>query len=104
MKYKDLYQNSINDKSSFWKEQATLLDWFQFPTNIINETEENIFSWYADGITNMSYLCLDYHIKNGRGDQFALIYDSPVTNTIKKYTYNQLLQEVEAFAGAAIYS
>lgn len=100
MKYKDLYQNSINDKSSFWKEQAALLDWFQFPTNIITETEENIYSWYADGITNMSYLCLDYHIKNGRGDQFALIYDSPVTNTIKKYTYNQLLEAVEAFAGA----
>lgn len=100
MNYNEIYQYSINHKLEFWKDKAELLDWFQFPTNILKEIEDHIYHWFSDGITNMSYLCLDYHIQNGRGEQLALIYDSPVTNTIKKYTYNQLLQEVEQFAGA----
>jgi len=100
MNYNNIYQYSIHHKLEFWKDKAELLDWFQFPTNIINQVEEHIYNWFSDGLTNMSYLCLDYHIQNGRGNQLALIYDSPVTNTIKKYTYNQLFQEVEQFAGA----
>ena len=55
--------------------------------------------WFADGELNTSYLALDYHVEQGRGDQIALIYDSPVTNTKQKFTYLELTELVAKFAG-----
>ncbi|MBP6623755.1 MAG: acetate--CoA ligase [Chitinophagaceae bacterium] len=100
MSYQKIYLQSITNKEDFWKNQAEQIDWFQPPTQILSKKKENFFEWFSDGITNMSYLCLDYHIKEGRGNQVALIYDSPVTNQIKKYTYADLLNLVSKFADA----
>lgn len=97
--YDQLYQRSINDKEAFWKEQAEELFWFKPPTTILSQNEKGFYRWFANGETNMAHLCLDVHIQNGRGNQAALIYDSPVTATIQQFTYNELAALVSRFAG-----
>jgi hypothetical protein len=83
MNYKQFYQKSIEDPEVFWKEQAEQIEWFKFPDTILSKDANGLFQWYKGGQLNTSYLALDHQIENGRGDQAALIYDSPVTNTKK---------------------
>jgi acyl-coenzyme A synthetase/AMP-(fatty) acid ligase len=99
MTYQEFYQSSIQNPEQFWREQAQSLDWFEFPKEILSKDEDDLYRWYKGGKMNTAYLALDYHVKNGRGDQTALIYDSPVTNTVTQYTYSELLSEVERVAG-----
>lgn len=73
--------------------------WFQEPKSILSKDQDGLYRWFEGGKLNTSYLALDYHIEKGRGDATALIYDSPVTNQIKKFTYSQLRDEVAKFAG-----
>ena len=102
MNYKDIFNKSISNPAEFWKEQADKIDWYKKPTNIISKDEYNYTQWFKDGELNLSYLCIDKHIKDGYGEQIAIIYDSPVTNTVQKITFNQLYQEVSKLAGALI--
>lgn len=99
MSYKNEYQESISDPVSYWQEQAKAIDWFSFPQTILSQDEEGLYRWFKGGKLNTSYLALDYHVKNGRAEQTALIYDSPVTQEKRSYTYQQLLDEVALFAG-----
>jgi len=98
MVYEDLYQKSIENPEKFWQEQALRIKWFKHPNTIIGQDENGIKRWFIDGELNTSYLALDYHIGAGRGEQIALIYDSPVTNTIKKFSYKELTVLVERCA------
>jgi acyl-coenzyme A synthetase/AMP-(fatty) acid ligase len=93
------YESSVQEPDTFWRNQAKLIDWFKFPETISEIQSNGTASWYGDGIMNTSYLCLDYHVAEGRGDQIALIYDSPVTSTKKQFTYSELLDLVSHFAG-----
>jgi acyl-coenzyme A synthetase/AMP-(fatty) acid ligase/DNA-binding response OmpR family regulator len=93
------YEKSIEHKEQFWKEQARHIKWFEFPDTILTKDNDNLYRWFKGGKINMSYLCLDYHIEEGRGEQIALIYDSPVTKTIKKYSFIELRDEVAKLAG-----
>ena len=99
MSYQDEYRSSLNDPETFWKDKAQDLEWFKQPETILSQDEDGIHHWFADGEMNTSYMALDYHVNNGRGDQLALIYDSPVTNTKKTFTYTQLRDEVALCAG-----
>ncbi|MFK7984243.1 MAG: propionyl-CoA synthetase [Saprospiraceae bacterium] len=99
MNYKAEYQKSLDAPISFWKEQAKAIDWFEFPEIILSKDKDDLYRWYEGGKLNTCYLALDYHVKNGRGNQAALIYDSPVTNTRQSYTYQELLDETAHFAG-----
>src|SRR6476659_2393817 len=99
MNYHEFYQHSIDEKEKFWAEQARMLKWFKQPSNILSKNEKGLYCWFADGEINTCYLCLDFHIEQGRGEQTALIYDSPVTGTIKKYSYSELKNAVAKFAG-----
>ncbi len=101
-KYRELYRESIENKEAFWTKQARQLHWFKEPVNILSQTEKGFYRWFADGEINACYLCLDYQVENGRADQVALIYDSPVTHTIKKYSYRELLDLVSRFAGGLL--
>lgn len=94
-----MFQESIKNKEEFWKEQAQNIDWFKFPKTIMSNDENNYNQWYSDGELNMCYLCVDKHIEDGFGDQVAVIYDSPVTNQKKKYTFNEVREEVSKLAG-----
>ncbi|RKS02830.1 acetate--CoA ligase [Flavobacterium sp. 102] len=102
MKYQELYNQSIQNPEQFWSEQANEIDWFTKPKNILSEDETGYPLWYKDGSLNACYLALDKHINDGFGDQIAIIYDSPVTQTVKKYTYNEVKSEVARLAGGLL--
>ena len=100
MTYQSEFEHSIDKPIEFWKQQAESIDWYKFPTDILSKDSNGNDCWFADGELNTAYLALDYHVDNGRGDQLALIYDSPVTNTIEQFTYRELRDKVAIFAGA----
>ena len=99
MSYQDEYQASIDDPAAFWAEKAGQIDWYKPPTNVLSVDEHGIHRWFADGELNTCHLAIDFHVDNGRADQTALIYDSPVTNQQKKFTYRELRDEVALCAG-----
>ncbi|SEM27051.1 propionyl-CoA synthetase [Chryseobacterium taichungense] len=102
MNAENLFQRSIEDKESFWKDQAQGIDWFQFPSQILSKDENNYTQWFSDGRLNMCYLCIDKHINDGHGEQIAVIYDSPVTEQKKTYTFNQAKEEISKLAGGLV--
>ncbi len=81
MNYQQELEASKNDPEGFWKEKSEALEWFKSPQKILTQDKEGIHHWFADGEMNTAYMALDYHVENGRADQPALIYDSPVTDT-----------------------
>ena len=99
-KYKAAFAESLQQPVEFWKAQADSIDWFRKPENILSRGENGNDVWFADGELNTAHIALDFHVDNGRADQPALIYDSPVTNTIQTYTYRELRDNVALFAGA----
>ena len=99
MSYQQEYQASIENPEKFWAEKAEEIEWFKAPENILSTDKDGIQRWYADGELNTSHVALDYHVNNGRGDQLALIYDSPVTEQKKTYTYRELRDAVARCAG-----
>lgn len=100
--YKNIYERSINTPEDFWKEQAKNIDWFTFPDKTLSKDKEGFDRWYEGGKLNTCYLALDRHVNEGRGDQTALIYDSPVTGKKAAYTFKELLHEVEIVAGMLV--
>ena len=98
MKYVDTYQDSVSDPAAFWQQQAKRIQWYKEPQTILSTDDQGFYRWYEDGELNTSYLALDYHVEQGRGDQVALIYDSPVTGQKQEFTYSELLHEVAKFA------
>ncbi|QTN39694.1 acetate--CoA ligase [Cryomorphaceae bacterium] len=99
MSYKEHYAKSLTDPAAFWQEQANELDWFRPADQVLSKDQNDFFRWFKGGMMNTAYLALDYHVENGRAEQNALIYDSPVTQTVEKYTYRQLRDKVSALAG-----
>ena len=97
--YEEAYAKSINDPEAFWGEAAEDCHWYKKWDKVLDDSNKPFYRWFTGGICNTCYNALDLHVENGRGDQVALIYDSPVTNTIKKYTYTELRDEVAKFAG-----
>ncbi|WP_413110414.1 propionyl-CoA synthetase [Thaumasiovibrio sp. DFM-14] len=97
--YNTAYTLATESPIEFWKKQAEALDWFRFPQQILSRDENDIERWYNDGELNTAHLALDYHVENGRGDQVALIYDSPVTNSKAQYSYRVLRDQVAKTAG-----
>lgn len=102
MNYKNFYQKSLDNPEEFWKEQAEQIEWYAQPQTILSKDQNDYPLWFADGELNMCYLALDKHIQDGFGDSVALIYDSPVTQTIQKYTYHQVKTEVAKLAGGLL--
>lgn len=99
MNYNELYIKSINQPETFWKEQADAIEWYNKPEIILSKDENEYPLWYKDGELNICYLAIDKHIQDGYGDQTAVIYDSPVTQTVKKYSYSEVKTEVAKLAG-----
>jgi propionyl-CoA synthetase len=99
MSYFEEYEKSIQKPESFWGEKAKSIDWFSFPKKILSEDKDGIHHWFADGKMNTCHMALDYHVNNGLSEKAALIYDSPITNTIKTYSYRELRDETAKCAG-----
>ena len=83
----------------FWRHAAANIHWYQAPDTVLDEENPPFYRWFSDGSTNACYNALDLRVEQGRGDQAALIYDSPITATKRQYSYNELLDEVSQFAG-----
>jgi propionyl-CoA synthetase len=98
MDYVTEHSNSTSSADTYWKEQAEGLAWHKKPQTILSTNSDGWHDWYADGELNTSYLALDYHVEQGRGEQIALIYDSPVTEQKQKFTYSELTEQVAKFA------
>ena len=99
LSYRTEYEKSLSDPISFWRDQARRVAWSTVPEIILGKDANGNDAWFPDGELNSSYLALDYHIEAGRGEKVALIYDSPVTGIVRKYTFNELRNEVAQFAG-----
>jgi propionyl-CoA synthetase len=99
MNYHDEYQLSIEQPEVFWRKQAEQIRWYEFPETILSQDEHGFYRWFAGGKLNTAYLALDVHIEEGRGDQLALVYDSPAANMQQKFTYAELRDTVAKFAG-----
>ncbi|ENO1893401.1 propionyl-CoA synthetase [Vibrio vulnificus] len=97
--YQKEYQWAKQQPESFWQAQAKNIDWFEFPKTILANDANGIERWYPDGLLNTSWLALDYHCEQGRGDKAALIYDSPVTETKQVYSYFEMRDRVARIAG-----
>ena len=98
--YDEAHAKSINDPEAFWGAAAEDVFWYKKWDKVLDDSKSPFNRWFVGAETNTCYNALDYHIDNGLGEQNALIYDSPVTDTVKKYTFNELRDEVAKFAGA----
>lgn len=99
MNYTDLYRWSTQDPEGFWDVQSRAIAWKKAPGRILEQEENGTARWFTDGMLNTSYLAIDHHIAQGRGEETALVYDSPVTQTVEWFTYNDIHREVSRLAG-----
>ena len=81
--YDDVYRRSIEDPEGFWAEAAGAIDWDTPPETVLDSSRAPFYRWFAGGRLNTCFNALDRHVDGGRGDQLALIYDSPVTSTVQ---------------------
>ena len=98
-RYAEAFQQSITDPERFWGAAADGIDWYRQPTVVLDRTSAPFYRWFADGVLNTCFNAVDRHVRDGRGDQAALIYDSPVTGARRTFTYLELLDQVQRFAG-----
>jgi propionyl-CoA synthetase len=97
--YEELYNRSLDDPEGFWAEAAEDVHWYKKWDKVLDTSRKPFYQWFTGGVLNTCYNALDLHVANGRADQPALIYDSPVTGTKKTFTYRELLDQVARFAG-----
>jgi propionyl-CoA synthetase len=95
-----VYKRSLDEPEAFWAEAAEDIYWHKKWDTVLDDSNPPFYRWFAGGEVNTCYNALDRHVEGGRADQLALIYDSPITGTQKKFTYRELLDEVALFAGA----
>jgi propionyl-CoA synthetase len=98
-KYLETYQRSLEDPEAYWSDVAKDIDWDHPFTKVLDAENIPFYKWFSDGKLNTCFNALDRHVENGRADQIALIYDSPVTNTIKRFTYRELRDLTAHFSG-----
>ncbi|WP_406734887.1 propionyl-CoA synthetase [Vibrio scophthalmi] len=97
--YQEQYQWAQQHPEQFWQQQAHNIDWFQAPQTILAKDKNGIERWFPDGLMNTCWLALDTHCDQGRGEQTALIYDSPVTGVKQRYSYVEMRDQVAVVAG-----
>ena len=100
MAYKDVYAAWQADPETFWMDAAKAITWDKPPSKALFDENAPLYEWFSDGMVNTCYNAVDRHVENGRGDQVAIIYDSPITGRQAKITFAQLQTRVAALAGA----
>jgi propionyl-CoA synthetase len=100
--YEDVFRSSTADSEAFWLGAADAIDWLVAPTAALDASRPPFYRWFPDGELNVCHNALDRHVEAGRGGVAALIYDSPITDTQRMYTYAQLRDEVAQFAGVLV--
>ena len=97
--YHEIRQLWQDDPIEFWRAAAKQIDWVSAPTAILDSSRAPIYRWYPDGVLNTCANALDRQVAAGRGDQVAIYYDSPLTDSKQAITYRELLDQVAVFAG-----
>ena len=100
MSYKKVYNSWKNDPEAFWMTAADAIDWVTKPSKALFADRAPLYEWFSDSEVNTCYNAVDRHVLNGRGDQKAIIYDSPMTDTKYSITFSELLEKVSVLAGA----
>jgi propionyl-CoA synthetase len=100
MAYKDVYDSWKADPEAFWMGAAQAIDWVQKPSKALFDGNAPLYEWFVDGKVNTCWNAVDRHVEAGRGDQVAIIHDSPVTHSKKWITYVELRNRVAMLAGA----
>ena len=100
MSYKKVYNSWKNDPEAFWMTAADAIDWVTKPSKALVADRAPFYEWFSDSEVNTCYNAVDRHVLNGRGDQKAIIYDSPMTGTKYSITFSELLEKVSVLAGA----
>jgi propionyl-CoA synthetase len=98
--YDEVYQRSLRDAAGFWAQAAEDLYWDRRWDRVFDDSRKPFSRWFVGGQLNTCYNCLDIHVDRGRGRQRALVYDSPVTGTVREFTYRELRDQVALTAGA----
>jgi propionyl-CoA synthetase len=98
--YEDAYAASLRDPEGFWAAAAGDISWSRPWDKVLDDARKPFYRWFRGGRLNTCHNALDVHVAGGRGDQTALIYDSPITGTLETYSYRALLEEVAQAAGA----
>ena len=97
--YREMYNKSVNDPDAFWAEQAEKITWYEKWNKVSDVDFHNAnIKWFEGGKLNVSYNCIDRHVEAGHGDQIALIWEGNDPEEDKRFTYNELLDEVSKFA------
>ena len=102
MGYKEIYNGWKNDPESFWMTAADAIDWVKKPSKALFSDRAPLYEWFCDSEVNTCYNAIDRHVLNGRANQKAIIYDSPVTDTKYSITYSELHEKVATLAGALL--
>jgi len=97
--YEQAFRESLEDPEGFWGRAAEAITWYKRWDCVLDRSNPPFYRWFTGGVLNTCYNAVDRHIERGRGDQLALIYDSPVTDTIQKFTYSELCDRVAKIAG-----
>src|SRR6476660_4560283 len=97
--YEECYLRSIDDPEAFWAEAAEEIHWERRWDRVLDDSQKPFYRWFSGGTLSTCYNMLDRHVETGRAEHTALIYDSPLTSTIQRYTYRELRNEVARFAG-----
>ena len=100
MGYAEIYSAWQNDPDGFWMEQSRAIDWVKPPSKALNDANAPLYEWFTDAEVNTCYNAVDRHVENGRAEQAAIIYDSPITGAKDTITFAQLKDKVAALAGA----
>lgn len=100
MTYADVYAGWQADPDGFWMEAARAIDWNKPPSKALFDDNAPLYEWFSDGMVNTCWNAVDRHVEAGRGEQTAIIYDSPVTHTKQEITYVELRNRVATLAGA----
>ena len=100
MAYKDVYSAWQKDPEAFWMEQAGQIDWDRKPSKALFDDNAPLYEWYSDGMVNTCWNAVDRHVEAGRGDQIAIMHESPITHATKGITYKELQARVASLAGA----
>jgi propionyl-CoA synthetase len=98
--YNPIHARSLSDPEGFWGEAAEDIAWFRRWDKVLDDANPPFYRWFQGGVLNTCYNAVDRHVEADRGPQSALIYDSPVTDTVQTITYEELRSRVAQFAGA----
>jgi propionyl-CoA synthetase len=99
-RFDDIHRSSLEDPEGFWAEAAEAVDWERRWDVVLDDAQAPFYRWFTGGRLSTCFNALDRHVERGRAEQLALVHDSPMTGTVRSYTYRELRDEVACFAGA----